>query len=51
MKLATTCNKNEQKQNAKNKAESQIKSRQLGRTLRKLLDAAETGLRVLRQNL
>jgi len=42
--MATTCNKDEQKQNAKNKAESQIKWRQLGTPLKTLLDKAEAGL-------
>jgi hypothetical protein len=36
--MATTCNKDEQKQNAKNKAESWIKRRELGRPLKTLSD-------------
>jgi len=49
IEMATTCNKNEQKQNAKNKVELWIKWKQLGRPLKKLLDKAEADL--LRPNM
>jgi len=41
IKLAKTCNKNEQKQNSRNNAESWIKLRQLWRLLNTLLDKAK----------
>ena len=45
MTLATTCNKNEQQQNARNNAEFRTNGRRrLGRTLKRLFDEAETGL-------
>jgi len=42
--MAATCNKNGQKQNGKNKGELQSKWRQVGKTLKTLLDKAKTGL-------